>query len=197
MKSRSRSKSHDRSRSKSYDKSCSRRSSSLSSLSERVYHMEVVDEAAASKHGTPDTHMEGAWAVPLYIEERDGKRPTKPDAMSEDPTRARWLAEVAREPPRFKKGRANGFGSWYQRKPGNYSKKEFLAESGNRDRVRTADCRATDRVERECADDDSHKPSDWFDRTSIGPIAYKTQKEAEQECKSRREARQQLKKRKF
>ena len=161
--------------------------------------MEVVDEAAGSVRDTSNVPTEpNVWHVPLYVDKKDGKRPAKPDAASEDPTRARWLSEVERNPSRNnKEGRAKGFGSWYQRKPGNYSKKEFLAEPGHRDRVRTADCHAADRVERECADDDSHKKSDWFNRTSIDPIAYKTQKEAELECKSRREARKQLKKRKF
>ena len=64
---------------------------------------------------------------------------------------------------------------------------ELLAEQSHRDRVRTADLRLDDRAERELADGDSKKESDWFDRTSINPKIFREKKEAENELKERRE----------
>ena len=40
---------------------------------------------------------------------------------------------------------------------------ELLAEQNHYDCVRTVDLRLNDRAEREMADDDSMKKSDWFD----------------------------------
>ena len=62
---------------------------------------------------------------------------------------------------------------------------ELLAEQSHRDRVRTADLRLDDRAKRELADDDSMKESDWFDRTSINPKVFRSQKDAEYELKER------------
>ena len=115
-------------------------------------------------------------------------------ASVDDPTRARWMAEMARpKPKRNKSGKAKGFGSFYERNPGDYSRAEFKAEQGHLDRVRTADLRPEDRAERELVDDDSHKPSDWRDRTSINPQLYRAHREAEQADKERREANKRAK----
>ena len=112
----------------------------------------------------------------------------------ENPTRARWLDEVARaKVKRNKNGKAKGFGSWYDRKPGDYSKAELEAPQGHLDRVRTADLRPEHRAERELTDDDSHKPSDWGDRTSVNPAIYYAQKEAEQDLREKREANKRAK----
>ena len=83
-------------------------------------------------------------------------------------------------------GKVKGFGSFYRRKPGNYSEAEFLARPGHKDRIRTQDCTLGDQAERELNDDDSLLPSDWADRTSIDPIQYTARKEAEQEYADRR-----------
>ena len=88
-----------------------------------------------------------------------------------------------------KKGKVKGFGSFYQRKPHKYSRAEFLAEQGQSDRVRTADLLLEDCAERELADDDSMKSSDWHDRTSVEPEAYKARKEAEKQMSELRESK--------
>ena len=49
------------------------------------------------------------------------------------------------------------------------------------------------RSERELADDDSQELSDWYDRTSIDPVAYRNRKDAEQEFARRREQNKRLK----
>lgn len=86
----------------------------------------------------------------------------------DNPTRARWLDEVARaKPKRNKNGKPEGFGSFYDHKPGDYSRAELEAEQGHLDRVRAADLRPEHRAERELLDDDSHKSSDWADCKSI------------------------------
>jgi hypothetical protein len=123
----------------------------------------------------------------FHVDEAD-QSPAAAPATSIDPTRARWLSEMSRgKPKKNKEGRVKGFGSWYQRRPGNYSRKEYLAEQGHRDRIRMADYTMEDRAERELADDDSQIGSDWLDRTSIDPTAYRACKEEEREMKARRD----------
>ena len=73
------------------------------------------------------------------------------------------------------------------REPGVYSNQEFMAEQGHRDRVRTADCTNLDKLEREHNDDDSHKESDWHDRTSIKPSEFWAQKKLERDLQKKRD----------
>ena len=54
--------------------------------------------------------------------------------------------------------------------------------------MRTADCNAADRVEREDAEMDSGLDSDWLDRTSIDPVAYRAHRRAERDAKEQRAA---------
>jgi len=71
-----------------------------------------------------------------------------------------------------KAGNPKGFGSYYNREPGQYSVSEFTVEMKKFDHVRTIDLRLEDRAEREAANDDSHKESYWFDRKSINPYVF-------------------------
>ena len=50
-----------------------------------------------------------------------------------------------------------------------------------------------DRLERDLADDDSHLPSDWKDRTSIDPAIYWAQINMEKDNKKKRDADKRLK----
>ena len=116
---------------------------------------------------------------------RNSPRP----ASVEDPTQVRWKEEMKRDPPKkTKTNKLKGFGSFYQRKPGNYSFAEFQAEQGQLDRIRTADLTESDRIERQAADDHSHLPYDWNDRTSIAPEVYQARKELEAQNREHREA---------
>ena len=83
-----------------------------------------------------------------------------------------------------KKGWRKGFGSWYMREPGQYSKSERLAEQGNPDRIRTADFQDENKLEHELADNNLLKESDWLDRTSVGPVQCKMWMETEQRLKA-------------
>ena len=62
-------------------------------------------------------------------------------------------------------GQAVGFGSWWRRKPGDYTRAEFFAAQGHEDRVRTADCSLRDQEERQMLSDDSELESTWELRT--------------------------------
>ena len=59
--------------------------------------------------------------------------------------------------------------------------------------LRTADLTEADRAERELCDDDSHKESDWYDRTSINPAIWNAQKEAEADMADRRQSNKRAK----
>eukprot|EP00957_Ditylum_brightwellii_P074922 5694052-Ditylum_brightwellii.AAC.1 len=50
-----------------------------------------------------------------------------------DPTKQRWVLEMAIAKPKTKgkDNRSVGFGLFYKQHPFNYSKKEFLAEQGH------------------------------------------------------------------
>ena len=114
--------------------------------------------------------------------------PSNGSENSEDPTRARWMAEMGRKKQnKSKEGTPKGFGSFYERKPYMYSMAEFMAEQGAADRIRTADLTPADKADREIADDDSMKESDWFDRTSINPFMWRAQKNAEKELRKKRD----------
>ena len=105
-----------------------------------------------------------------------------------DPTKNRWVLEMARAKPKTK-GKDNrivGFGSFYKRRPFNYSKKEFLADQGHRDRIRTADCTEADKAERDQANDDSGRESDWHSCSCIRPGKYEARKAAEVDLKFQR-----------
>ena len=115
-------------------------------------------------------------------------------ASVDNPTRARWLDEVARAKPKCNKsGTPKGFGSFCDRKHGDYSRTELEAEQGHLDRVRTADLLPEHRAERELMDDYSHKSSGWADCTSINPALYRAQQEVEQvfkeECEVNKRAK--------
>ena len=73
---------------------------------------------------------------------------------------------------RVEGGVRKGFGSFYGRKPGQYSVEEFAAARDNPDRVRTADLDEDDKIMRQEKGDDSERESDWFDRTGINPAEY-------------------------
>ena len=49
-----------------------------------------------------------------------------------------------------------------------------------------ADCKSSDHVEWELADEDSQKPLYWTDHKVINPVEYKTHKEVEEEFAERR-----------
>ena len=119
-----------------------------------------------------------AWTKLLQIKE----------AM-EDPTRSHWLNKMGRGRQKLSKvGNPKEFGSYYNREPGQYSVSKFTAEMKHFDHVRTIYLRPEDRAEQEAVDDDSHKESDWFDRTSISPNVFKAQKDAQDEINCRRES---------
>ena len=61
-------------------------------------------------------------------------RDKTPSKIIIDPTRPCWKEEMWRGKQSNKKGHCKGFGSWYMRKPGQYSKQECLAEQGSPDR---------------------------------------------------------------
>eukprot|EP00957_Ditylum_brightwellii_P105985 8084904-Ditylum_brightwellii.AAC.1 len=88
---------------------------------------------------------------------------------------------MARAKPKAKSkdNRIVGFGSFYKHHPFNYSKKEFLAEQGHSDRIRTADCNDADKAERDQANDDSGCKSDWYSCSCIHPGEYEARKAAE------------------
>jgi len=110
------------------------------------------------------------------------------------PARPRWQLEMARgKQSKTKTGKPKGFGSFYQRKPFHYSHAEKMATQGHEDRVRTVDLTLEDCAERELADDNSCKPSDWKDRTSIDPAQYSARKDTEREMEQRREQNKKLK----
>eukprot|EP00957_Ditylum_brightwellii_P073083 5554271-Ditylum_brightwellii.AAC.1 len=74
---------------------------------------------------------------------------------------------------------------WFvlQTAPFKYSKKEFLAEQGHRNHIRTADCTDADKAERDQANDDSGRESDWYSYSCIHPGKYGARKAAEVELK--------------
>ena len=101
--------------------------------------------------------------------------------------RPRWMDEMSRGKSRKDiRRRIVGFGSFYQRPPGKYSEAEFLAEQGHPDRIRTADLTEGHRAEREQADDDSGKESDWQARTAIDPKLFQSRKDMEKEMRDKR-----------
>ena len=161
-----------------------------------AYHMEVDAREGAGNGGREDRReerrgereREGRRNERDREERRDGRRGERgPDEGAD--TRACWLREMSRpKSVKDEQGRPMGFGSWYNRRPGIYSQAEFLAEQGHEDRVRTADCNAADRVEREDAEMDSGLDSDWLDRTSIDPMAYRAHRRAERDAKEQRAA---------
>eukprot|EP00957_Ditylum_brightwellii_P019652 1482467-Ditylum_brightwellii.AAC.1 len=69
---------------------------------------------------------------------------------------------MARAKPKAKKkdNKVVGFGSLYKQRPFNYSQKEFLAEQGHCDHIRTAYCTDADKAECDQANNDSgHAPN--------------------------------------
>ena len=100
---------------------------------------------------------------------------------------------MARGKAKYRRGKIKGFGSFYNRLPGHYSEAEQMAKQGHADRIRTVDLMPDHRLERELADDDSQKLSDWHDRTSIDPVAYKIRQEAEEDYARRRKENKRFK----
>jgi len=82
----------------------------------------------------------------------------------------RWVREKKREAVEYdSSGKKTGFGSWYKRPYGKYSRSELDAPDGHPDRIRTIDIpNGHDYLDREY-DDDSEKSSDWYDRTGVRP----------------------------
>mmetsp|Transcript_5824 Transcript_5824/g.9968 ORF Transcript_5824/g.9968 Transcript_5824/m.9968 type:complete len:570 (+) Transcript_5824:162-1871(+) len=183
QRSLSRSPSKERSPSRSQDSRSRRSNSHCSSISS---HRSIHAYAAVA--------VDGAVAID---DASMSSRDKTPDKIIIDPSRPRWQEEMSRGKQTTKKGRRKGFGSWYMREPGQYSKSERLAEQGNPDRIRTADLQDENKLERELADDDSLKESDWLDRTGVDPVQYKMRMEAEQRLKANREKNKASKKRKI
>eukprot|EP00957_Ditylum_brightwellii_P190896 14535355-Ditylum_brightwellii.AAC.1 len=80
--------------------------------------------------------------------------------------------------------KVGGFGSLYKQRPFNCPKKEFLAEQGHRDCIRTADCTDSDKAEHDQANDDSGCESDWYSHTCIHPGKCRACKAAETKLKA-------------
>ena len=189
---RSRSRSDSRSRrSRSYSRSHSAhsRSRSRSDDSRRSYggyHGEIVRAESRDRSRSPGLIPERGERVA----ERAAERGSRGTSAPEDARAPRWQQEIARGKSRKdSEGRRVGFGSWHMRRPGHYSKEEFLAEPGHPDRVRTADCRPADRAEREAAGADSDRESDWKDRTAIDPEEHRRLKAKENADRELREHR--------
>ena len=64
-------------------------------------------------------------------------------------------------------GSPEGFGSFWERKPGYYTKAEFFSQQVHPDRFRPADFCLRDKEERQYESDDSLLYSDWVFRTSL------------------------------
>ena len=138
--------------------------------------------------------LDSAHNTQMDCGSKRSKSPGEIRSSNDDPTRPRWMNEMARgKSTKTKRGKMKGFGSFYQRTPGHYSEAEQMAKQGHADRIRTVDLLPDHRMERELAEDDSQKLSDWHDRTSIDPVAHKICKEAEEEFARRREANKRLK----
>ena len=85
-------------------------------------------------------------------------------------TYRRYVDEVSRKKSKFVGDKRVGFGSFFNREKFDYSEQEFHQAQGHKDRVRTADCTEADRQTRRDNDDDSHRVSDWNDRTGIHKV---------------------------
>ena len=165
------------SRSRSSSRGRDDRSRSRSSSRGSVYHLSI----SPSRSRTPSVERRRRYTSPA------SDRSTKP-------RQPRYVLEMSRgKSKRTSEGTLKGFGSFYRRKPGNYSEAEFLARPGHKDRIRTADCNLGDQAERNLADDDSLKPSDWADRTSIDPVEYAARKDIERANADKRAASKRVK----
>ena len=102
-------------------------------------------------------------------EERVKRRKTEdPNYLTEEYLqRACRIRDERNRPDREigSQGQAVGFGSWYDRRPGDYTRAEFFATQGHEDRVRTADCIRKDQEERQMLSDDSGLELTWERRT--------------------------------
>ncbi len=79
----------------------------------------------------------------------------------------RWYVEASREPCQINsQGEAIGLGSFFNRRPFDYTDEEMNLPQGHEDRIRTVDLLPEDRKRREQEDDDSVLPSDWLERTA-------------------------------
>eukprot|EP00957_Ditylum_brightwellii_P145031 11045469-Ditylum_brightwellii.AAC.1 len=76
------------------------------------------------------------------------------------------------------------FGSFYKWRPFNYSKKEFLAEQGHCDCIRTADFTDADKAECDQANNNSGCESDWYSHTCIHLGKYRACKAAKTKLKA-------------
>ena len=70
-----------------------------------------------------------------------------------------------RDKSKFVNDKRVGLGSFFLCQEFDYSNQEFYQSQGHKDRIRTADCNEVDRKTRRDNDDDSHRPSDWKERT--------------------------------
>ena len=80
-----------------------------------------------------------------------------------------------------------GFGSFYKRCPGIYSREELNAKQGHANRVRTVDLIPEHKLARKQDGNDSEKESDWLDRTAIDPELHRAQRETEEKMRVHRE----------
>ena len=74
---------------------------------------------------------------------------------------------MSRNHYKFVNGKWIGFGSFFLRKEFDCSEQEFYQSRGHDDIIRTADFTEADCKNRSDNDDDSHRISDWQDRTGI------------------------------
>ena len=166
---RSRSPSRERSRSPSRDRSID------------GFH------ASVARHDD-DVAMEEASYQRSLKREDAGARRSKPAKRAKGEGDFRWVREMARgKPSKDRDGVPVGFGSFYKRIPGMYSREELNAKQGHEDRVRTADLIPEHKLAREMNGDDSELESDWRDRTAIDPEEHRAQRETEERLAARRE----------
>ena len=92
------------------------------------------------------------------------------------------MQEKKRDEPRIDHmGQIVGTGSWYMRRPYNYSLVERCKKQGDKDRVRTIDCHHSDQAWRRARRDDSEEPSDWKERTSLSMGEWRIREKQERE----------------
>ena len=113
--------------------------------------------------------------------EMNSKMPSKKKSESKKKEPC-WKQEKKRDEPRIDKlGQIVGTGSWYMRRPYNYSLVEVSKKQGDKDRVRTVDCHHTDQIRRRKLRDDSEEPSDWKERTSLSMGEWRKREKQERE----------------
>jgi len=159
---RERSSSRSRSRSRGRDRSPSRSSSRSRSRDSRqepvdTYHVDSVPSPPGRKP-SPPARLDASKRIPKKKKPAPAKQPGP-----------RYRVERLRETVKYVDGKPVGFGSFYKRPFGDYSREEFGASQGHQNRVRTIDLLNADVKRRIDSDDDSEEPSDWYDRCKVEP----------------------------